>query len=185
MGRLLTLVVTALLALPSLAGPVADEDRVPLDLRRTTLVVADIDASLAFYRDALGMVVTYDNMIITPSGASEEEAEKIRRLVFLRANDDYIGVLGLLQYTKPKKPRVELEGTAFQEGTTVMVFNTETLEDSFAKASKLPGVTVLEEPHLVSYPSYDGSSTITVMVSALQDPDGFTVELNQLQEALH
>ena len=47
------------------------------------------------------------------------------------------------------------------------------------------GVTVITEPTEVTYPSYDGNSTIRVLVSTVQDPDGFTVELNQLQEALH
>lgn len=172
------------LAQPVAAAPVPEAERAPLDLRRTTLVVADIERSLAFYRDALGMVVTYDNAINTPRGASIEEAEVARRLVFLRANDDFVGVLGLLEYIKPRKPRVDLEGTAFNEGTTVLVFNTSKLEESFAAAAALPGVTVLSEPELVSYPSYDGESTIRVMMSALQDPDGFTVELNQLLDEL-
>jgi catechol 2,3-dioxygenase-like lactoylglutathione lyase family enzyme len=169
----------------TVAAPVDEDQRTPIDLRRTTLVVADIDRSLAFYRDALGMVVTYDNMIITPRDAAPEDADYVRRLVFLRANDDYIGVIGLLQYIKPKKPRVELAGTAFQEGTTVLVFNTSELEASFAKARQVPGVIVLDEPELVTYPSYGGDGTISVLVSALQDPDGFTIELNQLQEDLH
>ena len=42
------------------AAPVDEADRLPIDLRRTTLVVRDIDASLQFYRDALGMQVIYD-----------------------------------------------------------------------------------------------------------------------------
>ena len=49
----------ALLAFLALAGaaaaaPVPEAQRAPLDLRRTTLVVKDLDASLRFYRDALG-----------------------------------------------------------------------------------------------------------------------------------
>jgi len=180
----------ALLALGTVtsagAAPVPEEDRVPLDLRRTTLVVADMDRSLAFYRDALGMVVTYDNWVLTPrDAASREEAEIARRLVFLRANDDYVGVLGLLQYTKPVKPVVDLAGTAFHTGTAVLIFNLEALDDAFAKAREIEGVTVVSEPEIVTYPSYDGSSTIAVKVSTVQDPDGFTIELNQLQEALH
>jgi catechol 2,3-dioxygenase-like lactoylglutathione lyase family enzyme len=167
------------------AAPVAEDERTPIDLRRTTLVVADIDRSLAFYRDALSMVVTYDNMILTPRDASAEDADYVRRLVFLRANDDYVGVIGLLQYIKPKKPRVDLAGTAFQEGTSVLVFNTSELEESFERAREVPGVVVLDEPELVTYPSYGGTGTISVLVSSLQDPDGFTIELNQLQEALH
>lgn len=184
--RSIVLLYLALLALLPCAhaAPVDENQRTPIDLRRTTLVVADIDRSLAFYRDALGMVVTYDRMIITPRDAATEDAEFVRRLVFLRANDDYIGVIGLLQYIKPEKPRLELDGTSFQEGTTVLVFNTSELEESFARAREVPGVVILDEPELVTYPSYDGEGGIRVMVSALQDPDGFTVELNQLQGAL-
>lgn len=183
--RLLAGLTLCFTSAATLAAPVAEEERTPIDLRRTTLVVSDIERSLAFYRDALGMVVSYDNMIITPSDAAPEDADYVRRLVFLRANDDYIGVIGLLQYLKPKKPRVELAGTAFQESTTVLVFNTSELEESFARARQVPGVVVLDEPALVTYPSYGGDSTISVLVSSLQDPDGFTIELNQLQEDLH
>ena len=168
------------------AAPVPEDERVPLDLRRTTLVVGDMERSLAFYRDALGMTVTYDNWVLTPrDAASPEEAEVARRLVFLQANDDYVGVLGLLQYTRPLKPVVDLEGTAFHQGTAVLIFNLERLDEVFAKASAIEGVTVVSEPELLTYPSYDGTSTISVKVSTVQDPDGFTIELNQLQEALH
>ena len=167
------------------AAPVPENERIPVDLRRTTLVVADMEASLAFYRDALGMKVIYDNPINTPREANNiEEAEIARRLVFLQANDNYIGVLGLLQYLKPKKERVNLEGKAFQEGTTVLVFNLEDNRAAFERASKVKGVTVLSEPEEVSYPSYDGNSTIRVLVSVLQDPDGIAVEVNQVLDAI-
>lgn len=168
------------------AAPVSEAEQVPLDLRRTTLVVADMENSLAFYRDALGMKVTYDNMVFNPRSATTvEESDLARRLVFLRANDDYVGVLGLLEYQKPRKPVVDLEGQAFNTGTAVLVFNLEHIESSFEAASQVPGVVVISEPELVHYPSYDGSSTISVMVSTVQDPDGFAIELNQLQEQLH
>ncbi len=166
------------------AKPVPEDKKVPIDLRRTTLVVSDIDTSLEFYRDALGMTVIYDQPIISPHGASTEEAERVRRLVFLQANDDYIGVLGLLEYVKPKQPRVDLTDKAFNEGTSIMVFNTQELEQSFARARQVAGVVVVREPTPVKYPSYDGKGEISVTVSVLQDPDGFTVELNQLQDAL-
>jgi len=163
------------------SAPVAEEDRVPVDLRRTTLVVTDMEASLAFYRDALGMTVIYDNPINSPRDATNvEDAEIARRLVFLQANDSYIGVLGLLQYLKPKKERVDLTGRAFQEGTTVLVFNLEDNRAAFERARQVKGVTVLAEPEETSYPSYDGKSTIRVLVSVLQDPNGIAVEVNQV-----
>lgn len=176
--------VAAWLPFAAVAAPVADEDRAPLDLRRTTIVTADVERSLAFYRDALGMEVIYDQAINTPRDASVENAEIARRLVFLRANDDYIGVLGLLEYLKPRKDRVDLEGKAFQEGTTVLVFNHQDVAGAFERASQIEGVVVLSEPEETQYPSYDGKGVIRVLVSTLQDPDGIAVEINQVLDGL-
>ena len=177
--------VFACISLQASSAPVAESERIDIDLRRTTFVVADIDTSLAFYRDSLGLQVIYDQMIITPRGASIESADKVRRLVFLRSNDDFVGVLGLLQYQKPVKDVVPLEGRSFDTGTSVLVFNTQRLNEKLDKALKVPGVTLLEGPEEISYPSYDGSGSIRVMVSSLTDPDGFTIELNQLLDTIN
>ena len=168
------------------AAPVAEEDRVPIDLRRTTLVVRDIDASLAFYRDALGLEVIYDNVIRTPRDAADDDsADRSLRLVFLRANDDYVGIVGLLEYRKPVKPAPHQGAEPFSTGSIVLLFNSSALDTAFAQARAVPGVRVLSEPSLTQYPSYDGTGTISVNVSVLTDPDGFVVELNQLMEELH
>lgn len=166
------------------AAPVPEEDRVDIDLRRTTLVVRNMETSLALYRDTLGLKVIYDNLITTPRDAgSVDAAERALRLVFLRANDDFVGVLGLLHYIKPEKTRARADD-AFQPGTPVLLFNTRNLDEKFARVRALEGVKVLSEPSLTSYPSYDGTSTISVKVSVFYDPDGFVVELNELQEDL-
>ncbi|MEM9301078.1 MAG: VOC family protein [Pseudomonadota bacterium] len=181
------ILLLALLVLPltSPAAPVPEEDRIDIDFRRTTLVVRDIDASLAFYRDALGMTVIYDNLIRTPrEAANDEEADRSLRLVFLRANDDFVGVLGLLEYRKPRKPPANQGLEPFTPGSSVLLFNTGDLDSRFAKARMTKGVKVLSEPSKTSYPNYDGSGTIDVMVSVLVDPDGFVVELNQLLTGL-
>jgi catechol 2,3-dioxygenase-like lactoylglutathione lyase family enzyme len=162
-------------------APVAEADRVDIDLRRTTLIVADIENSLRFYRDALGMKVIYDNMIRTPRSAKNDaEAEISRRLVFVRANDDLVGIVGLLQYTKPLKKVRASEPEDFATGSAVLLFNTSNLAERFSAARQVPGVEVLDPPTDVNYPSYDGTSVINVRVSTLRDPDGFLVELNQL-----
>lgn len=180
MAQVLVLVGALLVVELALAAPVPEADRVPIDLRRTTLVVRDIDNSLALYRDVLGMQVIYDNRIRTPrDAASDAEAERASRLVFLRANDNFVGVLGLLQYVKPKKER-ELKHEAFEPGTIVLLFNADNVEDKFAAAAKVKGVKALSEPRLTHYPSYDGGAPIEVKVSVLFDPDGFVIELNEL-----
>jgi len=159
------------------------DQRVPLDLRRTTLVVRDIERSLAFYQ-AIGLVPIYDNVIRTPREAtSDEEAERSLRLGFLRANDDDIGIHGLMDYTKPERePRPERapDDNILHPGDIVLVFNVENQEEVFARAIASPGVRVGETPHVVTYPGYDGTSVIRVNFSSVYDPDGHYVELNQV-----
>ena len=163
------------------AAPVADSERLPIDLRRTTLIVRDMDAALRFYRDALGLEVVYDQLIRTPRSAPDDDtAQRSLRLVFLQANDDYIGMIGLIEYRKPRKPAPEHAPEPFSVGSMVFVFNVTDLDARFEQARRTPGVVVLEEPEQTSYPSYDGAGTIPVRVSTLIDPDGYVVELNQL-----
>lgn len=153
----------------------------PLDLRRTTLVVRDIEKSLALYRDALGMTVEYDQELTSPGLASRYGADgKNRsRLVLLKANNDYIGMLGLWQFVdQTDKDTAEPDPADFTPGEIILLFNTNTLETTFAAAAASPGVTVVGEPKERRYPSPEGD--IVVMVSMLVDPDGHTIELNQL-----
>ena len=177
------LFLTCLLARAASALPVEPQDRIPLDLRRTTLVVQDLDASLGFHRDALGMTVVYDHVVRTPrSATSDEQAERSMHLVLLRANDDFVGMLGLLQYLKPLRdgrPNKTMDGVLHPRDV-VLLFNTKDLERTFARASNTPGITLVERPTPVEYPSYDGQGVIHVMFSSMYDPDGNFVELNQL-----
>jgi catechol 2,3-dioxygenase-like lactoylglutathione lyase family enzyme len=181
---LLGALVALLAAVPAMAKPVPEADRLPLDLRRTTLVVKDMAASLKFYRDALGLKVTYDNIIRTPRSAKDDaSAERSLHLVFLRANDDYVGQIGLMQYTKPvRTPRPPRTGD-LSPGDIVLVFNTKGLQEKFDKA-KAMGVKVDEAPHPTSYPSYDGKGVINVLFSAFYDPDGHYIELNEVLDGL-
>lgn len=177
-----TVALCALLALgPAAAAPVLEAERVPIDLRRTTLIVRDMENSLRFYRDALGMRVVYDNIIRTPRDAPDDEtAKRSLRLVFVQANDDFVGIIGLIEYRKPVKQPPAVVPEAFSIGTNVLLFNARDLGATFARAKAVPGVVILEEPVETSYPGYDGGPAIPVIISTLRDPDGFTVELNQL-----
>jgi catechol 2,3-dioxygenase-like lactoylglutathione lyase family enzyme len=147
-------------------------ERNPLDLRRTTLLVRDLEASLALYRDAMGMIVTYDQMITSRDGSSQS------RLVLLKANNDQIGMLGLWQLANAADaPPPAVPETGFETGDIVLLFNTSELDTVFPAAAEVPGVRVLSEPTMREYPG-DGV-TYQVMVSMLRDPDGHIVELNR------
>lgn len=183
-SKILNIVVAVFIALsaaPSQAAPVPEDQRIDLDLRRTTLVVHDMEASLAFYRDALGMEVTYDNMLRNPQDAkTNEEAESATHLVFLRANDDFVGILGLMESEKPARPAYDAMPEPFRPGSIVLLFNTDGLAEKFEKAKNAPKVTVVRPPTNRTYPSYDGKTRIPVLSSILIDPDGHVVELNDL-----
>lgn len=159
----------------------------PLVLRRTTLIVRDIENSLRLYRDAIGMEVIYDNIIRRPH-RSEPRQQEIR-LVFLKATDDFIGVLGLVdyEYNNPdaavKSKPVRHEG--FTPQNSVLLFNTTEQAARFEAIKNTPGVVVLNAPEYTEYPSYDGTSVIRIMVSRFYDPDGFLVEFNQPLDPMH
>lgn len=157
------------------------EARNPLDLRRTTLIVRDIENSLALYRDALGMTVEYDQELTSPGLSSRADGDGVNRsrLVLLRANDSFIGMLGLWQFLdQTKNDKKHADAADFTPGDIVLLFNSENLDDAFAKAAAVKGVAVVGEPHPRKYPSPAGD--IEVIVSMLVDPDGHTVELNRL-----
>lgn len=163
------------------ASSEAVEKANPLNLRRTTLVVRDIETSLAFYRDALGMTVEYDQELTSPGLSMRAGADGANRsrLVLLKANDDFIGMLGLWQFLDQTEHDLAAPDAAdFTPGEIVLLFNAENLEEVFPKAAAVSGVEVIGEPKRRAYPSPQGD--IEVMVSMLVDPDGHTVELNKL-----
>jgi catechol 2,3-dioxygenase-like lactoylglutathione lyase family enzyme len=161
------------------AEPVPENERVPIDVRRTTLVVRDIDKSLPLYRDALGLKVVYDQKI----GGSVEKDGTVKpptvRLVLLRANDTFIGVLGLMQRLNVTTAIAAAENKKPQAGQMIMVINAKDLEERFPKIAKVPGVTVATAPERIDYPAA-GGGVIPVLFSAVYDPDGFFIEINKL-----
>ncbi len=151
-----------------------------INLRRTTLVVRDVEASLRLYRDALGFDVVYDQELTSPGLSTRHGADgKNRsRLVLTQTNSAELGMIGLWQFLDPTdKDLAAPDAADFTPGEIVLLFHTENLEGRFAAAAEVPGVTVLGPPTERRYPSPAGD--IVVMVSMLVDPDGHTIELNQ------
>ena len=122
--------------------PLAASAEVPPLLRRTTLIVRDIEASLKHFRDRLGTAVIYDEEINRPHAT--EDLEQRIRLMFLKASHDYVGVIGLIDYeckyldhsahTKP----ASREG--FSPGDAILLFNTEGLKQQWSSIENAPSV---------------------------------------------
>ena len=159
---------------------VSADGSVPTDVRRTTIIVRDMERSLAFWRDVLGLRVNYDtgvelSGVNLPVGEPGTQA----RLVLLNANDDFIGWIGLMELVDPpldEPPYPRRLGV----GSAVIVVNTDDVDARCAAAAMAPGVTVTAQPNMQTYPSRDGGEPIRVKGCNILDPDGIAVEINQL-----
>jgi catechol 2,3-dioxygenase-like lactoylglutathione lyase family enzyme len=161
------------------AAPLPESDRIPVDLRRTTLVVRDIDRSLPLYRDGLGLRVIYDEKMGGGTDADGKPKLPTIRLVLLRANDDFIGVLGLMQRLNVTEPVPEPVFRKAQAGGLILVFNAQDLETRFEKIRATPGVRVADAPQRIEYPA-PGGGVIPVLFSAVWDADGNFIEINRI-----
>jgi catechol 2,3-dioxygenase-like lactoylglutathione lyase family enzyme len=160
------------------AQAVPESERVPVDVRRATLIVRDIDKSLPLYRDALGLKVVYDQRIGGGTDKDGKVTPPTVRLVLLRANDVFIGALGLMQRLNDPNPPAAVNKRPMA-GASIMVINAKDLEERFEKIKAVPGVTVATPPERIEYPA-PGGGVIPVLFSAIYDPDGFFIEINKI-----
>jgi catechol 2,3-dioxygenase-like lactoylglutathione lyase family enzyme len=168
MLRVLLLCLITLVGTAAQAEPVPANERIPVDIRRTTFVVRDIDKSLPLYRDALGLKVIYDQKV----------GQNIR-LVLLRANDTFIGNLGLMQRLNSTAPVPEVKHEKAGPGQMIMVINVADLDARWPKIEATPHIKVETRPVRVEYPNPAGG-VIPVLFSAVWDADGNYIELNKL-----
>lgn len=181
------LILTAVLGLqagnvvmPLRAAPLPEAQRTPVDVRRVTLVVRDIEQSLPLYRDALGLKVVYDEKIGGGTDKDGKTTPPSVRLVLLRANDDFVGLIGLMQRLNPPQAPPPPVFQKAQAGGHIIVINVADLDTRFAKVRATPGVKIADEPEPIEYPAPGGKGTIPVLFSAVWDPDGNFIELNKI-----
>jgi catechol 2,3-dioxygenase-like lactoylglutathione lyase family enzyme len=157
------------------------EGRVPVDVRRATMLVGDMEAALLIYRDILGMRVYYDNeIVVSGEGLPAGEPDSNTRLVILKCNDAYIGMLGLLQYLDPPlpEPPPRPQPNRVQRGEVVFVMHHEDVDAAYERLKSVPGLQMVALPHVTEYPKDDGS-VFRVKGISFFDPNGYFVELNQ------
>lgn len=165
---------------PIAAGVDTPQERLPTDVRRTTIIVRDIEKSLALYRDVIGLEVNYDTRVTT-SGVALPAGEPgaTARLVLLNANDPWVGWIGLMEWEEPAIPAGDYR-TRMGPGDVVIILNTDDVEGRCKAAKSMQGVTFTAEARLQVYPGRDGGADIRVMGCNFFDPDGILIELNQI-----
>lgn len=164
----------------SVQAPDAATQKFPTDLRRTSLIVSDIDESLKLYRDVLGFEVNYDTEVTMsgvalPAGVPGAKA----RLVLLSTNDSWVGWIGLLQWTDPELEAPPVR-TRMGVGDALLVFNTEKVDEHCDAVAELPGINITAEASNTTYPARAGGDPIVVRTCYLFDRDGYFIELNKV-----
>ena len=119
-----------------------------------------------------------------PAMAAGESVETVpgdvrRTTLIVRGSQDWIGMIGLLEFKHPPLPDPGDYPTRLGIGDVVFVLNTADVDAAFERIKALDGVTVQRPPHTQSYPSTDGQGTVRVRGMTFFDPDGYFFELNE------
>lgn len=79
-------------------------------IKRTTLMVRDMERSLVFFRDVLGAKVWFDRPFTLDGGGLPigKKGDKLR-LCIIQFEHDQIGMIGLMEFTDPVMPAPEID----------------------------------------------------------------------------
>jgi pimeloyl-ACP methyl ester carboxylesterase/catechol 2,3-dioxygenase-like lactoylglutathione lyase family enzyme len=146
-------------------------------VRRTTLIVHDIDASIRFYRDVLGFEVWLENT--GKVGASSLPADvppgSPSRFAIMKGRHPWVGMVGLLQYGGPRP----LPGrpAKIHPGDTVLMLETTDLQGAWARMQRA-GTPILRPPETTEVTGAGGARWSATFLFAF-DPDGHILEINE------
>jgi pimeloyl-ACP methyl ester carboxylesterase/catechol 2,3-dioxygenase-like lactoylglutathione lyase family enzyme len=159
-------------------GPSQAQDNV---VRRTTLVVNDIDRSLAFYRDVLGFELWLDlpGTVSENSLPSDAPPGAPSRFIIMKGRHPWVGMVGLLQYgesrTLPETP------DRLRPGDAILMIETRDV-DLVYRRMQAAGTPILRTPRSSEVTGADGDSWTARFLFAF-DPDGHLLEINQREVA--
>ena len=147
-------------------------------VKRTTLIVRDIEVSSKWYEEVLGMSLYYDDTItLGGKGMAAGKKGDVTHLKIYRCSDPVIGMIGLLQWIDPELPAPEEIPTKVDYGNPTFVVDTDNVDEVYKKALTL-GTHIHSEPHEWSVRGADGNM-INFITMSVFDPDGYFYEINQ------
>lgn len=154
-------------------------------IKRTTLIVRDIQKSVDFYTKIMGLKVWYDQEMevggeVLPAG---EPGAKVR-VAILQGNDPEVGMLGVMQYLDPPIADPGPYPRTIGICTGMFVASAEDVNEINARmqaSGDTYGHTVHCPPEHDEVPGADGQ-TIVLTTMSFFDPDGYFYELNTRKE---
>ena len=148
-------------------------------VKRTTLIVRDMDVSLRWYQHVMGMDIYYDDIVeLSGVGMAAGKKGDKTRLIILKCEHDEIGMIGLLQWIDPPLAAPAEIPTSVSYGNPTFVVGGDDVMESHRRAMEL-GTRVHAEPHEWSIKGANGMMKHFLGLS-LFDPDGYFYEINQL-----
>jgi catechol 2,3-dioxygenase-like lactoylglutathione lyase family enzyme len=143
-----------------------------LRTNHTSFTVSDIDRSIAFYRDQLGLeFLRVDVRDPTFSQKASGIPGAVFKVAFLQAPDHR---LELIEYKSP--PGRKLDLATNNVGCAHIAFEVDDLRGMYARL-KAAGVVFASEPLQIQGGPNDGGWMVY-----LRDPDGITVELQEFPD---
>ncbi len=144
----------------------------------TSWTVENLDRSIAFYRDLLGFALI---------GTRERQGIEIETVVgfaqadlhiaFLRLPAAPVGISGhhleLIEYRHPRGLKLDIR--TCDTGSAHLALETDTIRDDYERLLRA-GVKIVSEPVV-----FKGGVAGEVLACYLRDPDGFTIELVQVE----
>ncbi|MBL8628463.1 MAG: VOC family protein [Rhodospirillaceae bacterium] len=171
----------ACVALPLIhQSQAAEPARAEPAVRRSTLLVSDIEKSIRFY-EALGFSITYDK-----GGPRDPERPMAlplnvkpgaSRLVIMKGRDPWIAMVGLLAYDQPKPPSNRIVADKIGAGDVILMIEVADAAEAHRRLVAL-GARILQEPKPFEATLGDGTPIKGINCFAV-DPDGHVVELSQ------
>ena len=147
-------------------------------VKRTTLIVRDIEISSKWYEEILDMSLYYDDTItLSGQGLAAGKKGDVTHLKIYKCSDPVIGMIGLLQWLDPELPAPEKIPTKVDYGNPTFVVDTDNVDEVYKKALAL-GTHIHSEPHEWSVRGADGNMINFITLSVF-DPDGYFYEINQ------
>jgi catechol 2,3-dioxygenase-like lactoylglutathione lyase family enzyme len=163
------------LAALALALPAAAKPSDGTVMRRTTLIVHDLERSARFYE-----ILGFTRWFVGPEGKVTKDSLPVKgvkvgeasRLVIMKGKDPYIGMVGLLQYGARTKPqRFEL-----RRGDPVLMIELKDM-DGVARRLAAEGFIIHKAPETSHIKSVSDEWDAKFMFAI--DPDGHMLELTE------
>ena len=147
-------------------------------LKRTTLMVRDAEAAANWYADVFGMSRWMDTPF-TLSGNQLAAGQKgdQTRLIIMKAEDDVIGMIGLLEWIDPKQDAPAELPKRITFGAPIFVVAAQSCKGAVDRA-RAAGSHIYCEPHDWTVTGA-GGETKQMMGASFFDLDGYFFEVNQ------